>query len=1503
MPYSILDILINEVANALGITPTEVKSKFTQEQLNDLLNNSLCTPLGDTGVPFASTEVPCDDLAVPDLLPQIDVNIEVPKSDPTKVQKCIDNLEETNKIIEAQIELYNQHRILLDKLVEYRDNYALIAIYYQERANEAARILGEFAPLIIELRRLETLKASLATELSTREAALTAAQAAYSQYSSTANQTAITNASNLVNATKTTIDQNSRDIDAQNTKLTTKEQTFPIFNNQLYRDVLNNLNNSEYIAGYLKTLYDDIFTTSEINSIRQQVEAYSEGVILRGFGAAPTNITEVFQNQYIKLDLQIPTIDYIRTTKEKFNKENGESYQETLDYLIRKSPLLEKTSFFENTNNFILTNFPLENRGLPTGTIYQNYYNWFEDPVNRFFSLEERGLTTNIALVDPNLKGTGSETKKENNADYYIQNINTLQNFYNEFDSRFEIRKAEQRAKIIDTAQNAIRTTMKLIAKREITVILALSNVNKFLPAESTTLETAIQKLNRENGEVIQKLADLDSEIARIKQRVAELKPDPAKIKTLLKTKSPECFDNIDKEVSDCSETKGLLGSDPFFTKTIGGVDPTLPNMNQMCYWIEFAKIATLVGLLPIPNATAPPQLRYWPVGLTIPYPGGLIKIPLPIIWIPLVAISTPLGSVVLFLTINGIFISPVVFFVSSTGFKQHILTVKGPSKQFGYTAEDASIKPGIQMPASLLAAKAKANRLLNAPNFGLSPEELIQQQRQQNILSAKEASANRTGNENQQAKVKREKANFEKAKDDRLKSGEEKLAELLDKGESVKDIIDDTKKSLLNRIDELGKPALSASNKLKDKIASRRAQLLEELKGALVEGNDTKIDSIRAKLGEEGVTMPAKIQAVKDDAMAYFDKLKFPKITIPKDTSTIDPKLNGIQELVLKVADFSSISGTQFFSKDDSKVQKLITRQIAKSKDKVKSAISSVSSIEGTIDLEKEPEKIKAALKKINKTLIDDLTGAGEVPSISGIQQEIKDTQTQLEKETDGVKKTNLRKKLQEKQVSLSAALEKDKIKKAFALTPAALTALSQVSVDFNPFASCCKKKPFELSTDLSPAIAIFSTALGLLNSYVDSMSVADLKTMFGGKTKISANDITGAMLGMVKKIIPVSLEIPLPALNLLTFATSFAAVLGGLFEPKAPNLGAQPALPTSVTIDLNLLKKPMINLLITFLANCLPDGEPSKKEPNASSPATLTGKNNLLAAGTQSVINNSVKAAKLDPNIKLINCEPDTSTNSAISSGQYDPAANSGPATSSGLLNPYQKATASQFSSSNVVVDSRKDILPNFQTLDIDFLNINPGDILVIIKNFIDLIFDKIEKLLEPFYTLLKVVKGLKGVNLNVLEAVQHKAPPYGPASEAIHLAITNLKKQIPKSATVKMINTSAVEAAAKQLETILSPVMSTPLPGLIVAGAGAVDVILPALKVPSIDTATGAISTKDVKATSLALRSLHPLLAQDDLPPWERLTAKNLLFLLFVDEFVANAADKVGFFRSFV
>jgi hypothetical protein len=216
---------------------------------------------------------------------------------------------------------------------------------------------------------------------------------------------------------------------------------------------------------------------------------------------------------------------------------------------------------------------------------------------------------------------------------------------------------------------------------------------------------------------------------------------------------------------------------------------------------------------------------------------------------------------------------------------------------------------------------------------------------------------------------------------------------------------------------------------------------------------------------------------------------------------------------------------------------------------------------------------------------------------------------------------------------------------------------------------------------------------------------------------------------------------------------------------------------------------------------------------------------------------------------------------------------------------------------------VNSNKDILPAFQDLSSDFLNLNPGDLLVVLKNFIDLKFDAVENLIDPFYTLLKTVRGLKGINLNLLDSIQYKLPPYGPAAEVAFLAITTAKKLAPTSANFKIIDIDKVKEKSALLEATLSPIVNSPLPALLIAGAGAIDSILPKIKMPEVDPQSGAFSTKDIKAATLALRRIHPLLSQDDIPSWERLSGKNLLFLLFLDEFISTGADQVGFFRAFV
>ncbi len=77
------------------------------------------------------------------------------------------------------------------------------------------------------------------------------------------------------------------------------------------------------------------------------------------------------------------------------------------------------------------------------------------------------------------------------------------------------------------------------------------------------------------------------------------------------------------------------------------------PTISDLDYWKEYSKYITIVNLLPI----------YWTIGLYVPTPGGILKVPLPTIWKPLAVINAkPFGLIVIFLTINGIAISPTIW-------------------------------------------------------------------------------------------------------------------------------------------------------------------------------------------------------------------------------------------------------------------------------------------------------------------------------------------------------------------------------------------------------------------------------------------------------------------------------------------------------------------------------------------------------------------------------------------------------------------------------------------------------------------------------------------------------------------------------------------------------------------------------------------------------------------------------------------------------------------------
>lgn len=105
------------------------------------------------------------------------------------------------------------------------------------------------------------------------------------------------------------------------------------------------------------------------------------------------------------------------------------------------------------------------------------------------------------------------------------------------------------------------------------------------------------------------------------------------------------------------------------------------PGIESNNYWKRWCNIASLVNLLPI----------YWPIGLLIPTPGGLLKIPLPIIWKSITAIPTPLCTIVIGITICGICPCPFIYLfnpnwdfpiqLANKNESYFIIGIRGPQK------------------------------------------------------------------------------------------------------------------------------------------------------------------------------------------------------------------------------------------------------------------------------------------------------------------------------------------------------------------------------------------------------------------------------------------------------------------------------------------------------------------------------------------------------------------------------------------------------------------------------------------------------------------------------------------------------------------------------------------------------------------------------------------------------------------------------------------------------
>lgn len=1346
-----LDQLVLDIASMLGVTPDEVRGQFSNEQLSKILNDSKCDPRDAQSLTFKDLEVPCDDIGNP-----LDLKNEsqpVIQEDRPLPNPCIDAVDRITLEIEENTKKYQDLLLLIGKLEEIYDNIRVLAPFYSERANQMGLILKDFEPNLVEIKRITQRFEEVSKKIAKNQEKILRLSL---ELPSSRGQI------DLVNLESTRLRNEVRDLNRQKQNqlniITQKSAKYPLMSvnsNQISQF----LGQSNLPIGPASSASTNLLSSERIEDLRVELLRYSEYIELSSSGVSGP-YSQILKSPLIEFKVGIQNLTKIRIEREEFDKQTGQRSTYFEDLLIRGNPSIEDQECFNDSPGYTINDFP--SKDISIGSLYVNYYNKLRDPISEFFTLEERGLTQSPDLVDPDLKGTDYYVKKEGDSEYYIQDRNRMQNFYSEFNSLLESRKEEVRSQVVNDGINTIRPKLVSLARSEVSALLSKSGANRYLPSDNSILESTVKSISNASSKFLRILSSLESEISRLKIEAEELKPDANKIKSRLKQESPECFKDIDQDPGECPDVFQKLGSDPFY-ETLSGVDPTLPNFTQLCYWLEFSKLATLMGLFPIPND--PLTFRYWPVGLVLPSPSGQVKVPLPIVWLPLICISTPLGVLVLFLTINGIFISPILFFVSASGFKMHLLSVRGSSPQFGFGQFEDTVKETINIPVGIKAQSEKEKRKNQKPS--IDERETAKRER----LIEKEQEAVSQGNERKARRLRNKISDIDQAEQDSIKSQEEKIQESLDKKESAIDAIKEAKSSIMRRIDNLGNPVTQKMNDLKAKAADAREKKQSEYVKSLGGRDPATSKILREELKTDGIDLNLKISAFSDDLLSYFDRIDLPKLTFPKESGKLSTGPTAISTANTTATEYESKKITQMIPKERVNVNSLLSTYIAKYKESLEE-IGPPS-----LNVSRQSGQIKDALKRMAKQLTD-IAAARDAKEIDPkeITEDQEKSQREIDREEDPSQKEKKKKKFNKSLESTSKLLDLDNIQQVIGFDPALVAQLSSISIDFNPFDPCCSKPEFKADLgDIGALIAILSAAYGILSNYIDNMSETDLQRMFGGKPNIGPRDLRLGLLDVVRNEIPLDLSIPTPDLNIGTVSSAFSGILGSLSVPQLPLPPSMQALsvPSQITIDLNILKDPLKNLIESFI-----------KENIGSFPI-------------------------------------------------------------------------------------------NFEK---DFTSITGKDVKAFLKQAVESVIDELLNLIESSFSVIEFAKSAKGVSSNPFDQVAFNSPPYGPILQAAFNVKGAIKQQLPNSLSYSQTDIDVLTEALQILKPALSPIATSPVAYILVAAAAVTDNLE-------------------------LIRKLHPILNQDDIPPWERLTLQNVLFLVFLDEFISNAADLVGFYRSYV
>jgi hypothetical protein len=1109
------------------------------------------------------------------------------------------------------------------------------------------------------------------------------------------------------------------------------------------------------------------------------------------------------------------------------------------------------------------------------GEYYNGLYNRLADPINNLFTLVERGLSLSPINIDASFKDSieaGTIKEKINNKinddspsntrTLYISNIETYSKFYEDFGAESAARIKIEREQTYPSVILEFTNIIKEFAKKEVATIFRQKVNSSYLKFyrpvtysqtsniqysqgikefnESPTLSTVYEYYLQSNLLITNKLADCKTELANLQLIIKEnsLKPEILTDKILAIPCFKAAAAAIKKPADDCEAPAKLkLGKDPFIIRTVDGNDSGLPDITSQCYWKEFTNSLNKVAILPFPDTTGPPPsnllFRYYPINALIPTSLGILTLPLPQFYKPLISIPTPLGTIVIILGL------PITC-------KQVIVPfpIPLPSLYVLYFGPDGNKYLAVSTNPQWLYSDPATNKPLvigyeldNGPDsrnpLGINILNPYKGQVIKGALSSPLALVAAAAKAARLAQIAEDIAAGRIPFLDKLSEAEMMLAMLIADGggEFTRDIVK-LQSNINKQLNKIGDIPINEISALKDRVRQNRAEQEDAA------SNETDLAKKRkdrkAARDANPLTIPQQIDATIADFTNFYDKkMKFGILQFPKDASKHNPGLPEVLKCIEDIIELIALgSAIPLISTLQEQIITLIA--IILETKKVKDLLQKYQSF--NLNTAQGIKEFKDLLKDFFKSILDYIKG-------EDVGHDTDENVSEAEKA----------------EILRAKAARQETIKKILSATAVALLSIPAINI-FDLNKKCCEVKPTELFPGVSPDLAIaLALIYELFNALINSLTAESIMDLLG--LSQIPNDLASAIIPIIlEQLILMIPPIPLPNIAgfLQYIIQSVVPMVTSLSVLKSVNPLHPPLVP--IVIPLDPLIKALVGLGLAALIEAILR---LLLRANKLGSLTITSDTFTVGGGsnsTQTITATTSVDKNLITQVLTTACGKDSTVSLEIvgvagSNSTIAVDTNGNPILKRVVLTVISK-TGKRFS------------LPKLPLFPIDISQylylLTAADLIEVVRELITLVF---EEILIPIATIVDVIaniaKALKTFSYNIVEAGILQI-------NLIKLAIMKIDSEIPPGYKMMIPNpllTNIIKLGAlfalEQAEPFLSPVAWIASLSLCV--------FAPPITFSSVTAA----------------RLFHPILNSDDLPPWERLTHKNPLFTIFLDE----------------